>query len=210
MGKDSDELPHGHYIVPFSQAVKFHGHICPGLAIGYYASHVAMRWLAAEKSPDDEVYAILESAGCGADAVQAITGCTTGKGNLIIHDNGKQVFIFGIRGHPKALRIALKPDFTVDRLDPALSELRKKSSAGKATIDEVSELRRRIERVCRAILESPGEAVFNVTEVEAEEPEHRGIAASVVCSKCGEPVASDRAKKSGDGYLCPECSRIKA
>ncbi len=160
MGKVSDGLPHGHYVVPFSQTVKFHGHICPGLAIGYYASHVAMCWLAEERSPDDEVYAIIESTGCGADAVQAITGCTIGKGNLVVNDNGKQVYIFGIRGSQKAIRIALRPEFTIDQLDPGLQELREKVSASHATVEEVDELRRRIERVCRAILESPGESVF--------------------------------------------------
>lgn len=209
MGKVSDNLPGGHYVVPFSQAVKFHGHICPGLAIGYYASHVAMRWLAAEKSPDDEVYAIIESTGCGADAVQAITGCTTGKSNLIIYDYGKQVYTFGIRGSPKAIRIALRPEFTIDRLDPGLQELREKVSSGHATIEEVDELRRRIERICRAILESPGESVFDVKETIAEEPERPGRISTVVCSKCGEPVSAVKAKKAGNGHLCPGCSRAK-
>ena len=166
MGKVKDDLPGGHYIVPFSQAVKFHGHICPGLAIGFYASHMAMRWMAAEKSPDDETYAIIESCGCGADAVQAITGCTTGKGNLIIQDNGKQVYTLGIRGRPQAIRIALRPDYAVDRLDPELQELSEKVSAGKASDDEIVELRHRIEGVCRAILESPGETVFDVRAVD--------------------------------------------
>jgi formylmethanofuran dehydrogenase subunit E len=210
MGKVSDELPHGHYVVPFSQAVKFHGHVCPGLAIGYYASHMAMCWLATEKSPDDEVYAVLESPGCGADAVQAITGCTVGKGNLIIHDNGKQVYIFGIRGRPKAIRIALRPEFVVDRLDTGLQELRDKVSAGSATVEETDDLRRRIERVCRAILQSPGESVFDMKEINVEEPERPGRVDMVVCSKCGEPVSAAKAKKSGNGHLCPECSGIKA
>jgi formylmethanofuran dehydrogenase subunit E len=209
MGKDSDELPHGHYIVPFSQAVKFHGHICPGLAIGYYASHLAMRWLSANKSPDDEVFAVLESSGCGADAVQAITGCTTGKGNLVIHDNGKQVYTFGVRGRPKAIRIALRPEFTVDRLDPGMLELRQKVSSGQASDDEVGDLRHRIEGVCRAILESPGEAVFDIREVAAAEPERTGMTATVICEKCGEPVSMGRAKKTGNVYVCPLCDKEK-
>lgn len=210
MGKVNDDLPHGHYVVPFSQAVKFHGHICPGLAIGYYASHIAMRWLSAERSPEDEVFAVLESAGCGADAVQAITGCTTGKGNLIVDDIGKQVYIFGIRGHPKAIRIALRPAYTLDRLDPGLMELRDKVSSGKASGDEVGNLRLRIERACRAILESPGEAVFDVREVAIEEPARGCATAMVTCAKCGEPVASDRARKNGSGYVCPSCVKARA
>jgi formylmethanofuran dehydrogenase subunit E len=209
MGKETDDLPHGHYIVPFSQAVRFHGHICPGLAIGFYASHIAMRWMAAEKSPDDETYAIIESCGCGADAVQAITGCTTGKGNLIIRDNGKPVYTLGIRGHPRAIRIALRPEYAVDRLDPQLQELSEKVSRGKASDDEITELRHRIEAVCRAILESPGESVFDVRAVDADEPARQGMTATVTCAKCGEPVAVGRAKKAGNGYVCPACGKTK-
>jgi len=207
MGKVTDDLPHGHYIVPFSQAVRFHGHICPGLAIGFYASHIAMRWMAAEKSPDDETYAIIECCGCGADAVQAITGCTTGKGNLIIRDNGKQVYTLGIRGRPQAIRIALRPEYAVDRLDPGLQALSEKVSGGQASGDEIAELRHRIEAACRAILESPGEAVFDVRAVAADEPARQGMTATVTCAKCGEPVSLNRAKKAGNGYVCPACDR---
>ncbi len=216
MSEEKDDLPHGHYIVPFSQAVRFHGHICPGLAVGYYASHVAMRWLAAEKSPDDEVFAVLEGSGCGADAVQAITGCTVGKGNLVIHDHGKPVFIFGIRGRARAQRIALRPGYAVDRLDPGLSELSTRVSSGKASGDEaafnqaVGDLRLRVERVCRAILESPGEAVFDVREVDVEEPARPGMPAMVVCAKCGELVSAAKAKKSGGGHLCHACTKTKS
>ena len=209
MGKESDELPHGHYVVPFSQAVKFHGHICPGLAIGFYASHMAMRWLAGEKSPDDETYAVLESCGCGADAVQAITGCTIGKGNLVIHDLGKQVFTFGIRGRPQAIRIALRPEYTPDHRDSGLLELSNKVSSGEASVEEIVELRRRIEGVCRAILESPGEAVFDIRGVAAEEPERQDMSATVACAKCGEPVSANRAKKAGNRYICQACGRVK-
>ena len=209
MAIHSDDLPHGHYIVPFSQAVKFHGHICPGLAIGYYASHIGMRWLAAEKSQEDEVFALLESGGCGADAVQAITGCTVGKGNLVIDDIGKQVYTFGIRGRKTALRVSLRPEYAVDRLDPGLIELSNKVSGGKASGDDVADLRRRIESVCRAILESPGEAVFDVREAAAAAPERHGMANMAVCSKCGEPFAAGKAKKAGAGPVCPACMKAK-
>lgn len=209
MGKHADDLPGGHYIVPFSQAVKFHGHICPGLAIGYYASHLAMRWLSQQKSSDNEIVALLESSGCAADAVQSITGCTIGKGNLIIQDNGKQVFTFSVRGRTEALRLALRPEFMYDRLDPELPDLREKVSAGKASVDECRDLQLRIERVCHVIMESPGDSVFDVRETTIELPERNGMPAMVLCSKCGEPVATDRAKKAGTGHVCATCSSTR-
>ena len=204
---NGDDLPGGRYIVPFSQAVRFHGHICPGLAVGYYAAHLGMRWIADHASPDDEAVAVLEFEGCGADAVQAITGCTTGKGNLVLQDHGKQVYTFGIRGRKEAVRIALRPEYTVDKLDPELLELNRKVYLKQANSDELRELQRRIERVCRAILESPGESVFEVKETTIKAPERDGMPATVTCAKCGEPVAAAKAKKAGDGYLCPPCAR---
>jgi formylmethanofuran dehydrogenase subunit E len=209
MRNESDELPGGHYIVPFTEAVRFHGHVCPGLAVGYYASHLGIRWLASEKSPDDEVVALLGSGGCGADAVQAITGCTVGKGNLVIDDVGKQVYTFGIRGRREAVRIALRPEYTLERLDPGLLALRKKAARGDLSADEFMDLQRRIERVCRAILESPGEAVFDMKKITVDLPPKNGALAMVICSRCGEPVAAERAKKSGGHHVCPECHRAK-
>ena len=42
----------------------------------------------------EEVVCITENDACGVDAVQVITGCTMGKGNLIYRGTGKMVFSF--------------------------------------------------------------------------------------------------------------------
>ena len=42
------------------------------------------------------------------DAVQFLTGCTIGKGNLILRDWGKQVFNFGRRSDGRMVRVALR------------------------------------------------------------------------------------------------------
>lgn len=81
-------------------AVEFHGHFCPGLAIGYrVAEYVGEHYPRAE---DEE---LVENNSCSVDAVQAVLGCTFGKGNLVYRDFGKQVFTFYSRGDGKALRI---------------------------------------------------------------------------------------------------------
>lgn len=160
-GDWTDDSGHD-YILPFSRAVRFHGHVCPGLAIGYYASNIAMRWLYGEKAPEDEVVAVIETAGCPVDAVQVITGCTTGKGNLVVHDSGRLVFTFLLRGRGKGVRISLKPEYGVDRLDPGLAAISAKISSGTATNTELDEFRERVEAVCRAILGGSGGEMFDI------------------------------------------------
>ena len=92
----------------FKKAAEFHGHICPGLAMGYrVAKYVREHY---PRSKDEELVCIAENNSCSVDAVQSLLGCTTGKGNLILVDNGKQAFTFYSRDQGKALRIYFKGD----------------------------------------------------------------------------------------------------
>lgn len=68
------------------EAIQFHGHLCPGLALGYRVAKAALRELKAERPRDEELVAIVENDSCAADAIQFITGATFGKGNLIFRD----------------------------------------------------------------------------------------------------------------------------
>ena len=69
------------------ETIRFHGHSCPGLALGIRAAEVALK--ESERAPDEEVVAVVETDMCGVDAIQYLTGCTFGKGNLIHLDYGK-------------------------------------------------------------------------------------------------------------------------
>ena len=42
-----------------------------------------------EFSTDEEIVCVTENDACGVDAIQFITGCTFGKGNLLYRDRGK-------------------------------------------------------------------------------------------------------------------------
>ncbi|MBF0564768.1 MAG: formylmethanofuran dehydrogenase [Nitrospirae bacterium] len=78
----------------FKKVAAFHGHACPGLALGYRLSLVALRDYLVKRDVDEEAVAIVENDSCAVDAVQFMTGCTFGKGNLIFKDYGKQVYTF--------------------------------------------------------------------------------------------------------------------
>ncbi|MDD2856161.1 MAG: formylmethanofuran dehydrogenase subunit E family protein, partial [Desulfuromonadaceae bacterium] len=89
----------------FSDIVKFHGHSCPGLAIGYRLSMAAMNGLGVVRSDDEELFAVVENDACGVDALQFVTGCTFGKGNLFFNDYGKQVYTLFSRVKQLGVRV---------------------------------------------------------------------------------------------------------
>ncbi len=192
-------------ILPFSEAVKFHGHTCPGLAIGYRAAEAAIKELATERDVDEELVAIVENDACGVDAIQAVTGCTLGKGNLIYRDHGKQVYTFINRNTGDAVRIALKASLDIEKQDPALAKLRTRVFSGKATKKEEDEFHRRMESMVQAMLEAPIETMFEVRHVKAKIPEKARIFKSVKCTKCGEMVAESRARVQDGGFVCIPC-----
>src|SRR4030066_2552070 len=90
----------------FDDIVDFHGHSCPGLAFGYRVALFALKSLG-ERATDEELVAIVENNSCAVDAVQVLTGCTFGKGNLIFRDYGKQAYTFIKRPSGEGLRISI-------------------------------------------------------------------------------------------------------
>ncbi|MGC8782553.1 MAG: FmdE family protein, partial [Anaerolineae bacterium] len=112
-------------------------------------------------------------------------GCTVGKGNLILRDWGKQVFIFGRRNDGRLLRVALRYSATVQ--DPALSpEVRRQAM---------------LERLQTA----PDDELYDIRWVDAPLPERARIFKSVPCSQCGEGVMEARAHLRDGQPVCPEC-----
>ena len=106
--KDGMQETGGPAILPFAEVVRFHGHLCPGVTLGYCASKIALRELYVGRDVDEHLVAIVENDACGVDAIQAVTGCTLGKGNLIFRDYGKHVYTFINRATKDAVRISLK------------------------------------------------------------------------------------------------------
>lgn len=189
----------------FEEAAKFHGHVCPGLTIGYIAAKTGIENLEAERDIDEELVAIVENDACGVDAVQVLTGCTIGKGNLIYRDHAKQVFTFICRDSGKAVRLALKASFNIDDIDPEVSKLRPKVMSGAATEQETQEYRKRMDGISRTMRETPVEEMFDIKSVDVEIPQKARIFNSVKCSKCGEMMAESRARVQNGEFVCIPC-----
>jgi formylmethanofuran dehydrogenase subunit E len=120
------------------KTIAFHGHSCPGLAIGIRAAELALKRLGYPEGKD--LVAVVETDMCGVDAIQFLTGCTFGKGNLIYKDYGKMAFSFYDRSKDMGFRVLLRPDISGD-LGPELRGLMRKVEDGTANEEEHARLK---------------------------------------------------------------------
>ncbi|MFH1116136.1 MAG: FmdE family protein [Pseudomonadota bacterium] len=192
----------------WKKAVDFHGHVCPGLAIGFKAAKAGMEWLKENRAEDEELVAVVETDACGADAIQVLTGCTFGKGNFIFRDHGKTVFSLVSRNSGRGVRIALRAG--AFRPDERHMELIGKVRAETATEEERAEFRQLHDRRCHDILGKDPTELFSVEEVQVELPAKAAIEPSRVCDTCGEPTMQSKLQQRGGGMVCRSCSGMSA
>ena len=160
----------------FEKSAAFHGHQCPGLAIGVRAAVEAQKLLDAQFSKDEELVCITENDACGVDGIQVILGCSAGKGNLIFRIRGKQAYSFFNRGNGKAVRLVLKKLPEMDR--------------GKKQ---------------EFILDAPFEEVFEIKKPGYPIPEEARLFSSIVCERCGESTAEPYVRLENGKKVCLDC-----
>jgi formylmethanofuran dehydrogenase subunit E len=187
----------------FRKCLDFHGHLCPGLSIGYRAAKAGLDWLAENRAADEELVAIVENDACGCDAVQVLTGCTFGKGNFLFKDHGKQVFTFFARQSGKAVRIALKSGVLAP--DEGQAELIRRAQGKEATAQDQEAFSRLRDQRSYEILENAAEELFKIEPVRAELPPQAQIHDSKPCDRCGEMTMSTRLEQVGGRQVCREC-----
>ncbi|MDD1699044.1 MAG: FmdE family protein [Methanoregula sp.] len=193
-------------IKSFNEAVAFHGHACPGLALGYRAAGYALQHLRAGRSEDEDLVTIVENDACGVDAIQLVAGCSVGKGNLILKDYGKHAYTFIDRKSSRAIRLVQRPEPVIQRIDPVASALREKVMGGTATPAEQKEFHERQAAVIERILKMPIDDLFIPREVKPEIPVRAKIFTSVQCASCGEMVAEHRARVRNGSFVCIPCA----
>ena len=193
-------------IKSYKEAVAFHGHACPGLALGYRAAEYALQYLRSGRSEDEDLVAIVENDACGVDAIQLVVGCSVGKGNLILQDFGKHAYTFINRKSHRAIRLVQRPEPVIQRIDPVASALREKVMGGTATPDEQTEFYERQATVIDTILSMPIDELFIAREVKPEIPVRAKIFTSVQCARCGEMVAEHRARVRDGTFVCMPCA----
>ena len=159
--------------------IAFHGHLCPGLLIGWRASRMAMKLLNLSRDVDEEIAAIVENDACGVDAVQAVLGCTFGKGNFIFRDYGKHAYPVFRHSDGSGVRLVYR------------------SPESELSRDEHT----------RRLLTESDEVLFDVKKPEEAIPQRARIHDSENCSVCGEKVMVTRLETRADGRkVCVPCA----
>lgn len=161
----------------WEDCVRFHGHSCGGLTIGYKAALYAIGLLNLTFSEDEQVVCIAENDACGVDAIQVMLGCSVGKGNLLFHMTGKQAFSVYNRNTGESVRLILKPK-------PA-------HITRETSFDYYQSL-------------AP-EELFDVKAAAIPLPGEARRFASYVCEGCGEITGANWIRLMDDKKLCVDC-----
>jgi len=165
----------------YEEVVRFHGHECPGIAIGYRMATAAIESLASLRAEDEELVAIVENDACGVDALQCVTGCTFGKGNLLFRDYGKQVYTIYARTSRSGVRVlfhgkGIPRDSHADR-----------------------------QAFIKWILFATDDSLLTLTATTIGEPEPARIFKSIPCAFCGESVMESRVRQLNEKPACIPC-----
>ncbi len=190
----------------FQKVVEFHGHVCPGLALGYRVALAVLEEFKV-RAKDEELVAIVENDACPVDAIQVMLGCTFGKGNLIYKDYGKQVYTFFLREDREAVRISVRwvPPEESDQEE----EMWRRYSEGDRSEEVIRVVHDRKARKIRSIIEADKNELLHIEKVSVEPPEKAKLYPSVRCSRCGEKVMETRTVKKGESIVCIPCSEME-
>jgi formylmethanofuran dehydrogenase subunit E len=184
------------------KTIAFHGHSCPGLIIGIRAAELALQKLAHVDKED--LVAVVETDMCGVDAIQFLTGCTFGKGNLIHKDYGKAAFNFYDRSKNVGFRAVVRPDISGD-IGSELRSLTKKVEAGTASQEESYRVQKLRDTLKERYMKADLEEMFAVTDPGLPAPKPARILASLKCEACGEMAMESRTRRFDGKTLCLPC-----
>lgn len=121
----------------FELAADFHGHKCPGLAIGVRVAEEAKKIFGIEDNKDKEFTCVAENRACYIDGIQVLCGCTMGKRNLQFELTGCTAFTFSHPKAEKAVRFELVDD---DHSLPRPEKIQKLLHAPVETLFRIEEI----------------------------------------------------------------------
>ena len=166
--------------IMWKKCVEFHGHECPGLAIGFKVCEAAGEKLGVTFSADEEIVCIVENDACCVDAIQLLAGCSLGKGNLIYRGRGKMAFSFFKRTTGEKIRIVMKRSFPRNNPD-------------RAALQET-------------ILNSSIDELFDFSEPTFDLSEKARRFNSLTCEQCGESAAENMMRIVDGKNVCLDCA----
>jgi len=187
----------------YAAVVAFHGHECPGAAVGLRMAETAVAQYG-RHDRGNELIAVAEIDICSVDAVQVLTGCTFGKRNLRHVDNGKNAFTFWRQGDSHGLRVLARPASDAFR-DAETWSLADKVDSGSADDTERAAFTERQRGRIQRILRAPADELFTVLTVEQPAPEAARVYRSEPCAECQEPTSVATLHDHRGRMVCPPC-----
>ena len=100
----------------WEEAVKFHGHECPGLAIGIRACEAIISKMNI-KPKEDKIICITENNTCPVDGIKYVFGCDYDKKNLFYKESEELFFNIFKTSNNDSLRIIYKGKNDTDSKD---------------------------------------------------------------------------------------------
>ena len=184
------------------EVIAFHGHNCPGLTIGIRIAELALTHL--DHPPATDLVAISETDMCGVDAIQYLTGCTLGKGNLILRDYGKMAFSFYKNSTGKGFRAVLRTEPQSEIVDE-LSTLMARDTIDQATPVEQERINTLRVQLIKCYYDLDLLEMFKVEELSSPPPRPPRVLSSLVCAECGEKTMESRTRRFAGQTLCIPC-----
>jgi len=162
------------------ESVKFHGHSCPGLAIGVrVALDCREDMMLPSRAEDEEIAAIVETDACGVDGIQVVLGCTAGKGNLWVRRRGKHVFTIYNRATGEGWRYSWL-----------------------GLVEKYADHEARTE----FFLSAPKDVLYRVEPARWPLPLMAAIYPSIHCGQCGEKTAEPGLRVRDGKMICLDCA----
>lgn len=184
------------------KVIAFHGHNCPGLTIGIRAAELALTRL--DQPTDIDLVAISETDMCGVDGIQYLTGCTLGKGNLILRDYGKMAFSFYRRRSGEGFRAVLRNEAQAGLADE-LGTLMARIASGEATPAEQERNSVLRGQLIQRYYDLELLDMFAVKELSSPPPRSPRVLTSLICAQCGEKTMESRTRRFAGQTLCIPC-----
>ncbi len=194
-----------------SYAKKFHGHICPYIALGVKASLLLLSKLnisrlSVEDTINENLLAIVECNNCFLDGVQIATGCTVGNNSLVYLDTGKNALSLVKRDSFEGLRLYMDSEKVKSYFPKKGIELFDKVvKLRNATREEIQEMSALWEQTGNKMLDID-DSIFEIKPIKIKPIERAPIFDSIKCQNCGELVMSTKIIEQDGRHFCVSCA----
>jgi len=160
-----------------------------------------------QRSGDEEIVAICENDSCSVDALQIVLGTTSGKGNLIINNYGKNAYTVISRKQNKAYRFSRKSFYQyLGKEKEEFDVLEEAVASGTATKEQ-----KKRQKFLKSmdLLAQPFNVIFETRETGFAMPEYAELSSSKACAECGEMTMATKMKYWDSKEFCFPCFEIR-